>query len=488
MNRSFELCALAFVSLANLSDVALAQLQSNAATETAAPAEAPAAPKPAPAKVQAVNYFVQSRSTGTRRETEPPRFVRNLEKTEWFKGQGLDWLDVGLDYRVRYEYRDDDLRRPIATLDQPILLRTRGYLGVRNRFDPFRGYIEYEDARSVESKFPEDDRDFNRNEIIQAIGEVYLENALGDERPLRLQGGRMAFEYTDRRLLARNEWRNTTNNFQGFRGILGQQQNDWQLDVLALKPIRRLTDEPDETIENQWFYGAIGEWRRWSEVVTLQPYYLLLKQQRLGTAVDRDIHTVGLRGYGQTGKTGLDYDLQAITQFGDNGAEDHSAQAGTAELGWMFDHEWQPRVAGFMGFASGDRRPGDGKSGRFERLFGFARPWSNDDYIQFENVIAPKLRIEFQPHQRARLDLGWSWYWLASETDRWNAVKLQDATGQSGDFMGHEFDIRLRLALLDRYDLTIGYAHFWAGEFPENLGRGQDTDFLYVEFSPRLFQ
>lgn len=447
------------------------------------PASQGAAGAPTPAKR---SFNVESRSTGTRRESEPPRYVRNLEKTDWFRGDGLDWLDVGLDYRLRYEYRDDDLRRPVATLDQPFLLRTRGYLGVRQRFDPFRGYIEYEDARRVESQFPEDDRDFNRHELIQAVAELYLADALEKDRPVRLQAGRFAFEYVDRRLIARNEWRNTTNNFQGFRAILGQPSNDWQVDVLALKPVQRLLTQLDESVANQWFYGVLGEWRRWSEVVTLQPYYLLLKQQRDGAAVDRDIHTVGLRGYGARGTTGLDYDAQGIVQFGDSGTEEHSAFAATAELGYSFDHAWKPRAAAFMGYASGDDRPGDGKSGRFERLFGFARPWSNDDYIQFENVVAPKVRLEFQPHQRVRVDLGWNWYWLASETDRWNAVRLQDPTGQSGDFMGHEFDVRARVAVLDRIDLTIGYAHFWPGEFTENLGRPQDSDFLYIEISPRL--
>jgi hypothetical protein len=440
------------------------------------------APKPAPR-----NYYVDARSTGTKRESEPPRYVRNLGKTEWFKGEGLEWLDVGLDYRVRYEYRDDDVRRPVATLDEPLLLRTRAYLGVHERFDPLRGYIEFEDARAVNGEFPEDDRDFNRNEIIQAVAELYFEDALGVDRPLRVQGGRMAFEYTDRRLLARNEWRNTTNNFQGFRGILGQPSNDWQVDVLAMKPVKRDTDELDAAETNRWFYGVIGDWRRWSEVVTLQPYYYLSKQQELGSAVEREIHTLGLRGYGNIAKSGYDYDLQGIGQWGESGADDHEAWAATAELGYTFQHAWKPRLGGFVGYASGDRQPGDGENNRFDRLFGFARPWSSNDYITFDNVIAPKTRLEFQPSATVRVDLGWSWYWLASETDRWGGANLRDPNGDSGDFMGHEFDARARFKVGERCDLTLGYAHFWPGEFTRNVGRDEDTDFFYIEFSPRLF-
>jgi len=99
---------------------------------------------------------------------------------------------------------------------------------------------------------------------------------LGNARTLSIKAGRQAFEYLDRRLLARNEWRNTTNNFQGVRATIGQQSNDWQVDILALKPIQRLTTSLDEVDHAQDFYGVIGDWRRWSAYVTLQPYYLLL--------------------------------------------------------------------------------------------------------------------------------------------------------------------------------------------------------------------
>ena len=41
----------------------------------------------------------------------------------------------------------------------------------------------------------------------------------------------MAYETLDRRFIARNEWRNTTNAFEGFRLNLGQEANDWEVDM-----------------------------------------------------------------------------------------------------------------------------------------------------------------------------------------------------------------------------------------------------------------
>jgi hypothetical protein len=202
------------------------------------------------------DFYVEPRSVGTRRETEPPRYVRSLDQTGLAERWARSWLDVGLDHRLRFEYRHNDFRRPIPATDWPFLLRTRAYLGVTEIADPLRCAVELEDARRYNSQFPLDDRDVNEYEIIQMFGELHFADALGADRPLRFQAGRLAMEYVDRRLIARNEWRNTTNNFEGFRAILGRQQNDWQLDLLALQPVERFIHRPDRRDSRRWFYGA----------------------------------------------------------------------------------------------------------------------------------------------------------------------------------------------------------------------------------------
>jgi hypothetical protein len=193
------------------------------------------------------SYYVERKSYGTLRDTEPPRYVKQLNKT-WLKDYDtfadVDWLDIGLDYRLRYEYRDNDFRRSRDSIDEPFLLRTRAYLGVKNILDPLRFAIEVEDARRNHGQFTRafDTRDTNYAEPIQAYVELYFDETplgkddLGNARTVSIKAGRQAFEYLDRRLIARNEWRNTTNNFQGVRATIGQQKNDWQVDVLAMKP------------------------------------------------------------------------------------------------------------------------------------------------------------------------------------------------------------------------------------------------------------
>lgn len=490
------------------------------------------------AKLATSGYYVERKSYGTGRETEPPRYVKQANKT-WLKDVGfedLNWLDIGLDYRARFESRDNDFRRSKDTIDEPILLRTRGFIAIKDILDPLRFTLEVEDARRNHSQFSRDfdTRDVNLAEPIQAYLELYFKETplgkddLGNDRPISIKAGRHAFEYLDRRLLARNEWRNTTNNFQGVRATIGQQKNDWQVDLLALKPVQRFTQKLDEVDHAQDLFGVIGDWRRWSEVVTLQPYYLVLKQDgskvefdangadaRPNTRIDREIHTAGVRAYGVLGKSGWDYDVNYSKQWGSQDrlsntgafiAElDHDAYAYNLEAGYSFNDSWKTRLSASYGFASGDKNATDGENNRFERLFGFARPWSNNDYFQMENISAPKVRVEFEPKLRflegLKVDAGYSWYRLDSETDRWNGAGLRDTTGRSGKDVGEEVDVRVRFPINKFASVNLGYAYFWAGDFTKNTTRNvtpggltvadptrrDNSEFIYAEFTVSAF-
>lgn len=437
------------------------------------------------------NYYVERRSYGTLRDTEPPRYVKPLKS----------WFELGLDYRLRYEYRDNDFRRNRQVTDNPLLQRTRIYVGVKDILGPLRLGFELSDARRNNSVFPKDNRDVNELEPLQAFGELYLKTLLGEERPASLKVGRLAFEYLDRRLIARNEWRNTTNTFEGARLKLGQEKNEWQLDILALRPLIRLREKIDQVDQAQKFYGAIGDIRRWSKVVTFQPYYLALKQdgekvlynqsgdRATSPGIDRLIHTTGLRAYGFLGNSNVDYDASYAIQRGSNGNQQQDAISYIAEVGYSPQYEWKPRLSLNHGFASGDKKIGDRKQQRFERLFGFSRPWSSNDYIQMENMKALKFRGEVEPFQNWRLDAGWNWYWLDSAKDRWSSAGLQDTSGKSGKDIGQELDFRTRFQHTKVISSQIGYAYFMGGRFTKKTSqeREPNSHFLYCEMTLTAF-
>lgn len=482
-------------------------------------------------------YYVERRSYGTQKETEPPRYVKQANKT-WLKDydafNDVNWLDLGLEYRARYEHRDNDFRRADENVDDPLLLRTRAYVGVKEILDPLRFAVEVQDSRRNNGDYSRsyDTRDVNQADILQGYLELHFKESifgkddLGNNRPFWVRGGRLAWESLDRRLIARNEWRNTTNSFQGVRANIGEKKNDWQLEAFAVKPVQRFTRSLDEVDHSQDFYGVIGDWRGWSEYVTLQPYYFLLKQdgnkvkyngngqELTGSAlsqaqIDRKIHTAGLRAYGAF-NSGWDYDTSYVKQWGNQDRflsnalgsinVDHEAYSYGAEVGYTFKNSWKPRVSAYYGVATGDSTPATGTdrtdSQRFERLFGFARPWSNNDYIQMENIRTPKLHLEFEPKvsflENVKVDTSFSWYRLDDSSDRWQAGNnLRDRTGASGNDLGKEVDLRVRFPINQYASLNIGYAHFWGGDFvKENArkvtgeaNRNDSSDFFYTELT-----
>jgi len=491
------------------------------------------------AYIEKYGHYVERRSYGTAKETDPPRYVKQANKT-WLKDydvfENINWLDLGLEERIRYEYRDNDFRRSDENLDQPILLRTRAYIGLKNKLDPFRFALELQDSRRNNGDYTRsfDTRDINYLHILQGYIELNYDKSIfgkddyGNEHPVWVRYGRHSWEAIDRRLIARNEWRNTTNNFQGLRANIGDKKNDWQVELFAVQPIQRFTRANDEVDKAQHFYGVIGDYRSWSKYVTLEPYYLLLKQdgdkvefntsglrlsgnQLRQAQIDREIHTGGLRAYAVIPNTKLDYDVSYIRQWGNQYRflsnalgyinVDHKAYAYNAEIGYSPNHPWKPRFSVFYGVATGDDatpRAQDDQTPneRFERLFGFARPWSNDDYIQMENIRTPKVRVEFEPKvpflDRVQVDAAFSWYELESATDRWNAgANLQDRTGRAGTDLGKEFDLRVRFALNQYAALNLGYAHFWAGDFVQTTSRrvagesnrADNSNFFYTELT-----
>ena len=488
-------------------------------------------------------YYVERKSYGTGKETDPPRYVKQANKT-WLKDfdsfLDTNWLDLGLEQRFRYEYRDNDFRRRdqtedkrgSQTLDEPILLRTRAYIGIKNILDPFRFALEIQDSRQNRGGYihEAETRDTNDLHILQAYLELNFKETflgkdpLGNDRPIWIRAGRHAWEAGDRRLIARNEWRNTTNNFYGFRANIGDKKNDWQLELHAVNPVQRVADGNDQTDRSQDFYGAILNYRGWSDIVTFEPSYFLLKQdgnkvtlnattglpQSTANRIDREIHTGVLRAYGVIPATPFDFDGSYNKQWGRVQRElstsnytrvDHDAHAYNFEIGYNIKHPWKPRVSTFYGVATGDQRTGLASSDttpmeRFERLFGFARPWSNDDYIQMENIRTNKVRLEFDPKisflDNVKVDTGFSWYRLDSATDQWNAGgRLEDRTGGSGRDLGKEYDLRVRFPFNQYASLNLGYAYFWGGDFVTSTSRritgasnrSSESEFFYAELT-----
>ncbi len=420
----------------------------------------------------------QAKSWATKVEPEPPSYVKTLDQHGL---KGMDWLELGLEHRTRFELRDDDYRRPAFSDDEPFQLRSRGWLGVRRILDPFRIGFEFQDARQFNSDYQDTNQDVNENDVFQLYGELYFKDALGPGQPVRFRAGRMSFDVVDRRLVSRSRWRGTTTSYDGFRMQLGDVDSDWAFDYFAVMPAERRVRQADRFDEERWLHGLVGAWRKWSQAITLEPYWFILDEDfKLREAQDRELHTMGLRGFGPIGRTGLDYDFNLASQFGKDGELEQRAFATAGEIGYTFNHKWKPRLSSVNVWASGDRDPSDGLNERFDRLYGDSHGYSTSDLFVWQNVISSKLRLEAVPHQRIKVDTSYGGYWLASDNDAWVPIGRRDPQGRSGDCIGQEFEARVRYQLDPRVEIEVGYSHFVPGNFTHNTGPAQDSDFFYV--------
>jgi len=123
------------------------------------------------------SYYTPTR--GYRLEPQPdiPPYVRDLGKT-YPQFNGIDWLNVGLDSRVRFEYREDDYRPWTDSGTTPAssqrkyfpnslwLSRTRVYVGVKEILDPFRAVVEFQDSRAFNSIYEYQGQEINQTDLI----------------------------------------------------------------------------------------------------------------------------------------------------------------------------------------------------------------------------------------------------------------------------------------------------------------------------------
>lgn len=424
---------------------------------------------------------VTTRAASADRVPERPDYARTLSES-------LEWLEFGIESRTRYERRWNDYATPGLLSDDALVTRNLLWLGVTEKLDPLRLFVEAEDSRRFFSDRAEDPNVETGLELIQAFAHLHWEDAAAG-LPLRVNAGRMAFDFVDRRLLARNRNRNTINAFDGLRVRLGEDAARWEVDAFALHPVERKFNESDEVVENIWVAGLAAHWRGSSPHFIAEPYWLWLNQDNDAvTPLRRDLHTLGFHAFGRLGDDlAWDYDASLAWQWGRAQGGRHRAWAAHVEAGRAFAGAWKPRLALWLNYASGDRNPNDETNQRFDPLFGASYAmYGFSGWFIWRNMVNPALRLTFQPAPMLKCELMHRAYWLASNTDAWTRGLRRDRAGGSGSFAGQETDARLVWMIRENLDLDLAFARFWPGGFTQSTGPAPDGYFFQAAATLRF--
>lgn len=326
----------------------------------------------------------------------------------------------------------------------------------------------------------------NTFELVQAYVEWKPLAPFGRDTTATIQAGRFLLNLGSRRLVAADDYRNTTNGYTGIRTDLAW-RGGWKSTVLYVLPQQRRPDDlpalrrnrvaPDrEDFDLVLWGGLLSRSKTIGRATVETTFFHLGERDRPGRPTrDRSLNTGALRIIADPIAGGVDYEVEGIVQRGriSTGLVANAPQLDVAawfvhgDIGYTFHGGWKPRVAFEYDHASGDRPGGD--YGRFDTLFGMRRadlaPAGLYNAIIRSNLVSPGVRVEATPDKRTELMASLRSFWLAARQDAFSFTGVRDATGRSGSFAGTQFDGRVRHQLSEALRLEFDAVVFAKGRF-----------------------
>lgn len=293
----------------------------------------------------------------------------------------------------------------------------------------------------------------------------------GEDSGLFLQAGRFTMNLGSRRLVASDDYRNTTNGYTGLYAEVDFTKQA-RLSLYYTLPQVRLP------LDREGLHDDEIQWDRESRY--LQLWGLLLSGRELFADVhgdvgyvgfrdadsprvptrDRELHTLTARLYRDPAPGRLDFEVEGLRQVGRARTsilpsapwQDVSAWAAHLHAGYRFDAPWKPRLALEYAFASGD---GPGASeGRFDTLYGMRTaefgPSGIYGALGRTNIRSLALRLEAAPGARLDGQAVFRTIWAPSVTDFFSTSGVRDPAGESGSFAGHSIETRVRAWVVPR--------------------------------------
>lgn len=371
--------------------------------------------------------------------------------------------------RFRYEAIGDQIRPGLRRNDDIVAIRTT-LLG-EYRFGAFRIGGEIYDSRVYGAKANSavSANDVNALELVQAYIGANLDAPIGDGSTGAVQMGRLMLNLGSRRLVAADEYRNTTNAYTGLRIDL-KRASGANATLIYVLPQLRLPDDMPSVLDNKVRFDRESlDLRLWGALLA-KPHafgrtmaeigYVKLDERDSPGRPNRNRHldTASARLIRDPAASAIDYEIEAAYQFGTIRAStapaaailDVSAWFLHADAGYSFPGSLKARLSIEYDYASGD---GSGQHfGRFDTLFGMRRgdfsPSGLNATITRTNINTPGVRLEVAPTKRLDCFISYRPMWLANRHDSFSTTNVRDASGRSGSFAGHQIDLRARYWLV----------------------------------------
>jgi hypothetical protein len=494
-----------------LGPLALLATTSEAATAPA-PKLASAPPQAGPAAGQDRDgeTALLHEAEGLTDELPPPPIAEPPPARPWRLGAAVGappWLSLSGVIRWRYEALDGQYRSTALGLDDDQgTFVSRASLRLAASFESLELVTEILDSRqygSDEGSFL-DTTIVNPIDILQAFVGLRTKALFAEKDEAALRLGRYTMDLGNRRLVARNAFRNTINSFTGV-GTSYANAEGLRLDAFWVLPTNRLPNNFEDLKDNEPELDNQSTSTQFTGVHLakdgiapklrgeLYAFYLDEKDSPDLPTADRRIATTGFRLLREPERRRIDFEAETAFQFGTSRSSratsnttdlDHLAFFQHAQIGYGFDADWRPRLALQFDYASGDQDPTDGKNGRFDTLYG-ARRWEFGPtgilgFIARSNLISPGWRFSGAASEQVDFFLANRLVYLASRRDAFVPALIQDPTGASGRHVGTLFEGAIVWrAVPQSLSFELGAAYVLPGTFMREAPGSPGTDVIY---------
>jgi hypothetical protein len=432
-------------------------------------------------------------------EENPSLYSSNQEQNESEKADPSfqskrkipDWLYLAFEQRTRYETLDNRFRLGETGSDQQLPQRTRLRVGIINALDPLRFSLEMEDSRThfTDSGSTVTNQMVNELDFLQLYVSLVFKKTFQWNLPSEIHFGRQSFDMGNRRLFARNMYRNATNAFDGLRWTLGDAAHR-QMHVFLFQPVSRRFYQLDHREHGSYLWGFYFSTHKPSFLEADAYYFGIRDDPFAPSSQKRRFTTLGGRLYRNRSAGKFHFELESAWQKGTRGALDHFAHFQHLSLGYSGDTMWKPVVTFKYDYASGDKDPNDEKDGTFDTLFGARRfeygPTGIYGPIYRSNLNSPAIAFEFRPVSKLQVMPALRWMRLAQSKDRWVGSNLRDLSGKAGTDLGRQLELRLRFNATPYFLPEVGYTRFFKGSYEESVPKSppaKDSNYLYVELN-----
>lgn len=426
-----------------------------------------------------------------------------------------DGFHINANTRLRYEAIGGQARAGFNPADELVNLRTIVHAEYDRR--PLKFVVEVWDSRTwgANAGTPLSTGEVNAVEPVQAYVAADLGAVLGNGTRLAVQAGRFTLNIGGRRLIANDDYRNTTTGLTGVSADLAA-PGGIRATALYVLPQTRLPDDfrglDDARVEwdkesfSQVLWGAIAA-KRINRAAAPQAisaeasFFHFGERDAPGRPTrNRSLNTAGLRAFADPRAGAWDWEAEGMYQWGETATSlaagaplvPVSASFVHARLGYTFKTRWQPRLAIEFDRGSGDH-PG-GSYGRFDTLFGMRRadfsPAGLYNAVTRTNLVSAGARLEVTPSKRTDGLLTYHALWLADGADAFASTGVRDATAGSGAFGGHQIDARLRWWLMPKRlrfeaDAVLLFKGLFLREAP-NAGPERTTRYVSLNITASI--